>query len=150
VVVSRNLRPGQQVQIAVFMANGPLSDPPPNFLWVRSATLDLYRAGRTLVGKAVPTEITRLDPAIDAIIPPGTRIEKLAEGFQFTEGPLWHPDGYLLFSDPNANTIYRWTPDGDLSIYRTKSGYTGADIGDYGQPGSNGLAIDGEGRLTID
>jgi len=41
-------------------------------------------------------------------------------------------------------------PDGDLSVYRTHSGYTGADIGEYGQPGSNGLTLDREGRLTID
>jgi gluconolactonase len=58
-------------------------------------------------------------------------------------------DGYLLFSDPNNNTIYRWTQDGQLSIYMTKSGYSGFDIGEYGQPGSNGLTLDKEGRLTI-
>ena len=40
------------------------------------------------------------------------RIEKLADGFLFTEGPIWVPEGYLLFSDPNANTIYRWSDDG--------------------------------------
>ena len=74
-----------------------------------------------------------------------SRIEKLAGGFLFTEGPVWvlrseDSDGYLLFSDPDNNLIYRWTPDGQLSIYRTKSGYAGVDIGEYGQPGSNGLA----------
>ncbi len=58
--------------------------------------------------------------------------------------------GHLLFSDPNDNRIYRWTPDGDLSVFRTKSGYTGADIAEYGQPGSNGLTLDRDGRLTID
>ena len=63
---------------------------------------------------------------------------------------MWHPDGYLLFSDPNANRIYRWTSDGQVSVYRTKSGYKGANIGEYHQPGSNGLTLDREGRLTID
>jgi gluconolactonase len=82
-------------------------------------------------------------------VPQGAKVEKLAGGFQFTEGPVWSPDGYLLFSDPNANAIYRWNPDGQVTIFRTKSGYTGFDIGDYGQPGSNGLAFDPEGRLTI-
>jgi gluconolactonase len=57
--------------------------------------------------------------------------------------------GYLLFSDPNANTIYRWSPDGQVSVFRTKSGYAGFDIGEYGQPGSNGLTLDKDGRLTI-
>jgi gluconolactonase len=91
----------------------------------------------------------RLDPALDRIVPQGARIEKLAGGFQFTEGPVWHPDGYLLFSDPNANTIYRWSPDGAVSVFRTKSGYSGFDIGRYRQPGSNGLTLDSEGLLTI-
>jgi gluconolactonase len=62
---------------------------------------------------------------------------------------VWVRDGYLLFSDPNDNRIYRWTPDGELAVFRTKSGYTGADIAEYGQPGSNGLTLDREGRLTI-
>jgi len=76
-------------------------------------------------------------------------IEKLADGFLFTEGPVWHPDGYLLFSDPNANTIYRWSAADGVSIYRTKSGYAGADVAEYGQPGSNGLTLDAAARLTI-
>ena len=92
--------------------------------------------------------MTRLDPALDAIVPRDAKIEKLAEGFLFTEGPVWVPDGYLLFSDPNSNTIYRWSDDDGLSVFRTKSGYTGVDIGEYGQPGSNGLTLDPEGRLT--
>src|SRR5207253_3803245 len=58
-------------------------------------------------------------------------------------------DGYLLFSDPNNNLIYRWTQDGQLSIFLTKSGYHGMDIGEYGQPGSNGLTLDKQGRLSI-
>jgi gluconolactonase len=91
----------------------------------------------------------RLDPALDRIIGRGARLEKLAGGFQFTEGPVWHPDGYLLFSDPNANTIYRWAPEGNVSVFRTKSGYSGADIGRYRQPGSNGLTLDRNGLLTI-
>ena len=57
--------------------------------------------------------------------------------------------GYLLFSDPNNNLIYRWSPDGEVSVYRSHSGYTGFNVGEYGQPGSNGLTLDREGRLTI-
>ena len=90
-----------------------------------------------------------MDPALDAIVPRDATIEKLAEGFLFTEGPIWVPDGYLLFSDPNSNTIYRWSDNDGLSVFRTKSGYTGVDISDYGQPGSNGLTLDREDRLTI-
>jgi gluconolactonase len=149
VVLTTNARPGQRIQLAIFGANGPLSDPPPNFIWVRSATLDFYKPGSAR-GIEVPVKITRIDPAVDAIVPSDAKLEKLAEGFFFTEGPVWMPDGYLLFSDPNNNTIYRWSDDDGLSVFRTKSGYTGVDIGEYGQPGSNGLAVDSEGRLTID
>ena len=149
VVLTNHARPGQTIQLAIFGANGPLSDLPSNFIWVRSATLDFFKPGAT-VGQQIAATVTRLDPAIDTIVPRDATIEKLAEGFLFTEGPVWVPDGYLLFSDPNSNTIYRWSDDDGLSVFRTKSGYTGADIAEYGQPGSNGLTLDKEGRLTID
>ena len=91
----------------------------------------------------------RKDPALDGVVPPGARPEALATGFGFTEGPVWSPDGDLLFSDPNENTIYRWSRDGQVSIFRTKSGYAGVDISEYKQPGSNGLTFDPQGRLTV-
>ena len=148
IVLTREARPGQQFQLAVFAANGPLSDPPSNFVWVRSATLDFFAPAAP--ARVSPARVVRANPGLDAIIPQGATIEALAEGFLFTEGPVWHPDGYLLFSDPNANTVYRWSDDDGLSVYRVKSGYTGVDVGEYGQPGSNGLALDAEGRLTVD
>jgi len=92
---------------------------------------------------------------MDQIVGPNPKVFKLAEGFKFTEGPIWinKDGGYLLFSDPNANTIYKYIPngnqDGKLEVFRTPSGYSGADIAEYGQPGSNGLTLDPEGRLTI-
>jgi len=148
VVLTEAARPGETIRIAVFASNGPLSDPPTNFIWVRSATLDFYAPGAT-AGSIRAAAVTRLDPALDAIVSADARIEKLAEGFLFTEGPVWIPEGYLLFSDPNANTIYRWSDHDGVSVFRAKSGYTGEDIGDFGQPGSNGLAVDRDGRLTI-
>jgi gluconolactonase len=150
VIVGRDLKPGQEIQVAVFGANGPLSDPPGNFVWIRSATLDFYKDASLGTSREKAGEIVRLDSSVNRIVPKDAKVEKLAGGFQFTEGPIWHPDGYLLFSDPNANTIYRWTSEGQISVYRAKSGYAGIDIGEYGQPGSNGLTLDSEGRLTID
>ena len=149
VVLTTDARPGQRFQLAIFGVNGPISSPPVNFIWIRSATLDFYRAGQ--VGGVVDGggTITRLHPAVDRIIPRDARLEKLAGGFQFTEGPVWHPDGYLLFSDPNANTVYRWSREGSISVYRSKSGYAGVDVGIYRQPGSNGLTLDRDGLLTI-
>ncbi|HEX6884676.1 MAG TPA: SMP-30/gluconolactonase/LRE family protein [Planctomycetota bacterium] len=156
VVVGRDVRPGQQIQLAVFAANAPLSEPPANFIWVRSATLDFFRPGRLDTAEPVALEVERVDPALDAILGPAPRLERVAKGFSFTEGPVWVSDaragGYLLFSDPNENVIHRFAPglvDGALSVYRTKSGYTGVDVAEYGQPGSNGLALDAEGRLLI-
>jgi gluconolactonase len=149
VILTRDARPGQQIQLAIFGINGPISSPPVNFIWIRSATLDFFPRGTVDSRPSTTAEVVRLDPALDRIIGRGARLEKLAGGFQFTEGPVWHPDGYLLFSDPNANTIYRWAPEGNVSVFRTKSGYSGADIGRYRQPGSNGLTLDRNGLLTI-
>jgi gluconolactonase len=149
VVIARDAVPGQLIQIAVFGANGPLSNPPGNFVWVRSATLDFYKKGRVGKKSVLKAEVKRVDPRLDAIVPADLTIDKLADGFVFTEGPVWVPEGYLLFSDPNANTIYRWTPDGQVSVFRSKSGYSGADVGEYGQPGSNGITLDADGRVTI-
>ncbi len=150
VILTRNAQPGQKFQIAVFGFNGPISRSPENFIWVKSATLDFYKPGHGSGIQQVETKILRNDPALDALISPDAKIEKLAGGFFFTEGPVWVRDGsYLLFSDPNNNTIYRWSEEDGVSVYRTHSGYSGLDIGEYAQPGSNGLTLDAQGRLTI-
>lgn len=94
-------------------------------------------------------EIERLDPRIDALIPEDARIEVLASGFEWAEGPVWIPDdgGALLFSDIPINRIWRWSEEGGLEPYLEPSGYTG--VGDYsGEPGSNGLALHPEGGLV--
>lgn len=148
VVLTRDARPGDSYEIAILGANGPLSNPPGNYVWIRSATIDFYEPSRFATSQRVPLTITRASNALDQIVPPGTAAEHIAEGFTFTEGPVWR-NGELLFSDPNQNVIHRWSPDTGLSIFRTKSGYAGADIGAYTQPGSNGLALDSEGRLLI-
>ena len=149
-IIARNAAPGQKIQLAIFGINGPISASPDNFIWIKSAVLDFYRAGAGTGAVPVETQVLRKDPGLDSILTPGTKMERLASGFQFTEGPVWdREDGYLLFSDPNNNLIYRWNPDGQVSVYRSHSGYTGFNIGEYGQPGSNGLTLDREGRLTI-
>lgn len=153
VILTRNAQPGQKIQLAVFGINGPISYSPQNFIWIKSATLDFYKSPRVTTSET-PAQIVKKDAALDQIVSADAKIEKLAGGFLFTEGPIWVPrsdeaEGYLLFSDPNNNVIYRWTQDGQLSIFVTKSGYRGFDIGEYGQPGSNGLTLDAQGRLTI-
>jgi gluconolactonase len=150
VVLTRDARPGDRFQLAIFGMNAPVSSPPVNYIWIRSATLDFHTPDMARVGRDAGGKVTRLSPAFAGLVAPDAKIEKLAGGFDFVEGPVWNPEGgYLLFSDPNTNTIYRWSPDGQVSVYRTKSGYAGLDIGEYRQPGSNGLALDREGRVTI-
>ena len=153
VLLTRHARPGQDIHIAIFGINGPISDTPSNYIYVREARLEVRPA---LPGPAavpvqeVNVEVERTDAALDAIVPRNAKLFKLAEGFEFTEGPVWsRQGGYLLFSDPNHNTIYRYQDDAGLSVFKDKSGYDGEDIAQYGQPGSNGLTFDRQGRLTI-
>lgn len=153
-VVGRNVQPGQKIQLAIFGINGPLSNPPTNYIYMRYAKLEFHPgsyAPVALTPAEVNVEVVRLDPAINTIVPLNPKIYKLADGFRFTEGPIWVKEGkYLLFSDPNSNVIWKYTSDGQLSIFKEKSGYSGADIAEYGQPGSNGITLDPQGRLTID
>ncbi len=149
VILGRDVRPGMRFQIAVFGINGPISVSPANYIWMRTATLDFYDAPRANAGWSVPLSVTKADAALDAIVPAEPSLERVAGGFEFTEGPVWTPDGALLFSSPNTNVIYRWEPHGTIAVFRPKSGYTGVDIARFAQPGSNGLTFDPDGRLTI-
>jgi gluconolactonase len=142
VVLTQDARPGDRFELAVFGANGPISASPPNYIWMRTASLDFYSPERAKLAEEVPLEV-------EGRLPSDLRLERVAGGFEFTEGPVWAHDGALLFSSPNTNVIYRWTPARALSVFRPKSGYTGFDIGRYHQPGSNGLTFDRDGLLTI-
>jgi gluconolactonase len=160
VVLTRSAQPSQKFQIAVLGINGPLSVHSDTYIWIRSATVDFYKPGKLDQVREVPYKLEKKDVSLDTVIAPGTKLEKVADGFAFTEGPVWidagnpaiAPDsteGFLLFSDPNNNLIYRCSPQGEVQVYRTKSGYSGSDIGEFSQPGSNGLTVDSEGRLTV-
>jgi gluconolactonase len=153
VVLAQPVVPGQTVQVAVFGANGPMSDPPPNYIWMRSARIELFAGPRAVAARQVPLQVVRRDAAMDQIVPPDARLELVAQGLTFGEGPLWAPAragaaGRLLFSDPNQNTIHALTQE-RLEIFRARSGYQGDDIAEYVQPGSNGLTLDAQGRLVI-
>jgi len=155
-IIGRNVKPGRRIQLAIFGINGPLSNPPTNFIWVREAKLEFYRTADPGPVAIIPSEVNvtidRRAAGIDRIVGPNPKILKLAEGFKFTEGPVWVSD-HLFFSDPNSNIIYKYKPRdgeaGELAVFRTPSGYSGPDIAEYGQPGSNGLTLDPQGRLTI-
>ncbi len=92
--------------------------------------------------------IERLDPAFDALVAPDARIEKLAEGFRWSEGPVWL-DGALIFSDVPANIAYRWRPgQTKAEVFLQPSG-GGEAIPGVREAGSNGLGRDAEGRLLL-
>ena len=92
--------------------------------------------------------INFLSSTMKKIVPENAAIEKVAEGFGFTEGPVWCADGYLLFSDIPNNVIYKYIPGEGTSLFIEKSGYVGSQItGNNG--GSNGLTFDPSGHLII-
>ena len=87
--------------------------------------------------------------AFRQLVPPGAEVERLAEGFTWSEGPVWRPaEGDLLFSDVPENTVYRWSDADGLSVYLRPSGLAFAS-GHAGDTGSNGLVLDAEGRLLL-
>jgi gluconolactonase len=94
-------------------------------------------------------KIERLDPAIDQLLAPHATIEKLARGFDWSEGPVWvKRGGYLLFSDVPNNIVYKWVPYVGTTEFLFPSGYTG-EKKRGGEPGSNGLTLDKQGRLVL-
>ena len=91
--------------------------------------------------------VERLDPALDALVAPDARPEVLAQGYKWSEGPVWTGGG-VLFSDVPNNVVWRWKDGAGASEFLRPSGYTGsAPRG--GEPGSNGLAVDSAGRLYL-
>jgi gluconolactonase len=116
---------------------------------VTTATVD---SAPTTSARTSPTSrIERLDPALDALIPRDARVEKLADGFAWTEGPIWRREngGYLLFSDAPNNTIWRWRDGEGVTIYLRPAGYPGPADPPGRELGSNGLTTDAQGRLVI-
>jgi gluconolactonase len=91
----------------------------------------------------------RLLPTFDTLVPTDAVVEKVAGGFQFVEGPVWLPGrpGALMFSDIPANTVYRWTEGADSEVFLYP--VMANDSGTGGTGGSNGLALDSEGRLIL-
>ena len=93
--------------------------------------------------------IERLDPALDAIVPADAVIEILADGHEWTEGPVWVPAlQSVLYSDIPNNAIYRWKEGEKASIWLKPSGFTG-ELSREGESGSNGLILDTAGRLVL-
>ncbi|WP_165065450.1 SMP-30/gluconolactonase/LRE family protein [Paludisphaera rhizosphaerae] len=116
--------------------------------WLVTATLQATGAA---FAQSPPTlgTIERNDPAFDRLIAPNARVERIAEGFDWSEGTVWDSAGRrLLFSDVPLNVVHQWTKDGGTGDFLKPSGYTGT-VARGGEPGSNGLTFDPQGRLVL-
>lgn len=100
------------------------------------------------IASAQEPKLVKLDPGLDSLVEPGAKVETIAKGFRWTEGPLWYPEtGEFLFSDIPNNVINAWSEKG-VRPFMKPAGYTG--ISDYGrEAGSNGLTLDKQGRLVL-
>jgi gluconolactonase len=119
-------------------------------------TLATAAALALLAGTALSGErktigrIERQDPRLDGLVPRDAVIEVLAEGFQWSEGPVWDKAaGRVLFSDVPNNVVHAWSEKDGLSTFLKPSGYTGPEGGGGREPGANGLAFDPQGRLVL-
>jgi gluconolactonase len=93
--------------------------------------------------------IERMDPRLDALLAKDAKLEVLDFGFRWTEGPVWVKEGgYLLFSDIPPNQVWKWKEGEGCSLYLHPSGYTGSKPRG-GEPGSNALILDPQGRLVL-
>ena len=93
--------------------------------------------------------IERIDAALDSLLDQDSKIEIIAEGFDWCEGPLWiEKQNMLIFSDVPANTIYKWTAGKGKEVYLSPSGYT-EERKRGGETGSNGLLLDPNGNLVL-
>jgi gluconolactonase len=108
-------------------------------------------AGAALSGERKTLgRIERQDPRLDPLVPRDAVIEVLAEGFRWSEGPVWDKAaGRVLFSDVPNNVVHAWSEKAGLSTFLKPSGYTGPEGGGGREPGANGLAFDARGRLVL-
>lgn len=107
-------------------------------------------AADTAEAKPVYATLEPLDARFSALIPADTKIEKIADDLMWSEGPLWEPRSKtLLFSDIPRNRVMQWHADRGVSVFLENSGYTGAKPFTGREPGSNGLTLDLQGRLTL-
>jgi len=95
-----------------------------------------------------PLKVDRLDAAVDGIVPADAKLERIATGFTWVEGPVWD-DGSLFFAEIPSNSIRRWTPETGATIFLQPSGYKGSEPYGGREPGSNGMTLDARGRLSV-
>ncbi len=124
-------------------------------LSVTALVLSAAASAACVAAPAAPTKIEgatidRWDPAMDAIVPKDWKIEKLAEGFGWAEGPIWVKSGsYLLFTDVPGNKMWKWSEKGGLEKFLDPSGAADPDPKVWREAGANGLAILDEKSILL-
>ena len=99
---------------------------------------------------AFSQDVQKLDPALDGLIAPDSKLERIATGFnKWTEGPVWTRGGTLLFAEIPANNIIQWIPGKEASVFIHPSGYEGSEPYKGPEPGSNGMTLDADGRVAV-
>lgn len=114
------------------------------------ASLAASAAGTLTFAASEPMgKIHRLDPRFDALVGPDAKLEKIAGGFDWSEGPVWQArENRLLFSDIPKNMVWQWSAAGGLKPFLYHAGYTGTDKRG-GESGSNGLTLNSAGQLVL-
>lgn len=138
------VRYGLSLTLAVAATALTVGQPPP------TASNSVAAVAGDEPARATLGTVERLDPAFDALIPKDARIEVLAGGFKWTEGPVWvKAGGHVLFTDIPNNRVMRWSAKEGLSEFLKPSGYTGTAAFTGYEPGANGLAVDKAGALVL-
>jgi gluconolactonase len=102
------------------------------------------------VSSALSQEIQKLDPALDQVVPANAKLERIATGFnKWTEGPVWTREGSLLFAEIPSNNILLLIPGKAPRLFMHPSGYEGSAPFKGPEPGSNGMTLDADGRVTV-
>src|SRR5262249_22843695 len=115
-----------------------------------AALFSFFLQSAVVGAETVPVTITSFDPRFDRLVSKEATLDKIADGFSWVEGPVWHKQGgYLLFSDIPSNAIYKWKPGEGVSLFLRNSGYSGTAPFAGKEPGSNGLALDANGLLVL-
>src|SRR5215471_6820311 len=106
--------------------------------------------GSWLIPAAIGQEIQRLDQTVNLLVPANAKLERVASGFdKWTEGPVWTPAGTLLFAVIPANLIEQWSEEKGSQVFMERSGYTGSAPYGGPEPGSNGMTLDRDGRVSV-
>lgn len=127
----------------------------PSFRFALATMLTVLLAACAAAGasrQSFPTlgRLTAFDDSFHDVVAPDARIEKIAEGFTWAEGPAWVPQGnYLLFTDVPENTLYRWSERDGISVFLKPSGLAGPDPGTLREAGANGLYAEPAGTVVL-